>query len=368
METLAENLVWEALQKAFPKDEAAIYRDYKLSTPESSVREIDFLVIHRSLGILVIEVKAYKLEDIRETDDSGWFIQNQSRSNLRSNPLEQAKNGVYGAKEVVRKRLHDISIMFTALVALPNISRQAWQQYHRDGSQILFKEDLSSRNLIEKLTQLVRTQSSSRISGERELTDEEWRKLRTVFEPEYIVKYVAETSTSTRRPNPSRKSKIAIAENQGIFISYRRDDSAWPSGRIYATLEPVFPEKIFWDTATIKPGEDWIDAIDSALERSLVLIAVIGKLWTTVTKTDGTRRLDDPDDKLVQEIKVALDKGVTVIPILIDDTPMPKESELPTSICSLHRKQALQISPDNFEYKIGLLVDRINELVTIAAK
>ena len=46
----------------------------------------------------------------------------------------------------------------------------------------------------------------------------------------------------------------------GIFISYRREDSAPYAGRLYDWLSHRFgKESIFIDIDTIQPGEDFVD-------------------------------------------------------------------------------------------------------------
>ena len=50
----------------------------------------------------------------------------------------------------------------------------------------------------------------------------------------------------------------------GIFISYRREDTAGYAGRVSDRLSQRFgSEKIFIDVDTIEPGEDFVEAIES---------------------------------------------------------------------------------------------------------
>ena len=64
----------------------------------------------------------------------------------------------------------------------------------------------------------------------------------------------------------------------GIFISYRRDDSAGHAGRLYDRLSPNFGvEQIFMDIDYIEPGEDFVRVIEDAVGSCEILIALIGR-------------------------------------------------------------------------------------------
>jgi|SRR5215813_7823028 len=108
-----------------------------------------------------------------------------------------------------------------------------------------------------------------------------------------------------------------------IAISYRREDSLPIAGRLYDRLERRFGQKnVFMDFDSIRPGFDFCDQIKETIERSKVVIAVIGHDWLG-QKTDGTRRIDDPTDFVRIEIAHALHRGIPVIPVLVNNTPMP---------------------------------------------
>jgi hypothetical protein len=87
-----------------------------------------------------------------------------------------------------------------------------------------------------------------------------------------------------------------------------------------------------------------------------VLLALIGNEWLTVTDADGRRRLDRPDDFVRLEIETALTRNIRVIPILIDDASMPRADQLPSSLAGLVRRQALELSPNRFDYDTSRLL------------
>ena len=64
----------------------------------------------------------------------------------------------------------------------------------------------------------------------------------------------------------------------GIFISYRRQETAPYAGRIHDQLIDRFSEDlVFMDVDSIKPGTDFADAITLAVSVCEVLLALIGR-------------------------------------------------------------------------------------------
>ncbi len=141
----------------------------------------------------------------------------------------------------------------------------------------------------------------------------------------------------------------AAAEGGRVFISYRRQDSAWPARQLYEALAARFgAPKIFKDVDDIEPGEDFVDKITAAVARCDVLLALIGPHWMSMVDGQGRRRLDDPEDFVRIEIGAALARGVRVIPILIDGAPMPAATELTPDLAPMVRRQAVAIDPVSF--------------------
>ena len=137
-----------------------------------------------------------------------------------------------------------------------------------------------------------------------------------------------------------------------IFISYRRQETAWPAGRLYDVLVEHFPaEQVFKDVDNIEPGEDFVERITAAVGSCDVLLALIGPQWLTITDENGQRRLDDPEDYVRLEIETALTRKIRVIPILVDDARMPRANELPATLAPLVRRNAVEINPITFDTK-----------------
>ncbi len=150
-----------------------------------------------------------------------------------------------------------------------------------------------------------------------------------------------------------------------IFISYRREETAYPAGWLYDRLVDQFGGgQVFKDIDSIVLGDDFVDVITEAVESCDVLLALIGDEWLTVTDADGRRRIDDPEDFVRLELEAALSRTVRVIPILVDGAKMPRAEELPDSLVKLVRRQALELSPSRFEFDTDRLVRVLDQSLT----
>jgi sugar lactone lactonase YvrE len=142
-----------------------------------------------------------------------------------------------------------------------------------------------------------------------------------------------------------------------IFISYRRAETAYSAGWLYERLADRFGgDKIFKDIDSIELGDDFVEVVSSAVASCDVLLALVGDQWLTITDEEGKRRLDDPADLVRVEIEAALARDVRVIPVLVDGAAMPRADELPASLADMVRRQALELSPNRFDFDTGRLL------------
>jgi hypothetical protein len=151
------------------------------------------------------------------------------------------------------------------------------------------------------------------------------------------------------------------------FISYRRNDSAGHTGRLYDHLcKAIGENSVFRDIDTIKPGTDFVEAVREGIQRCSSLIVVIGNHWLTA-EDDSGRRLDHPLDYVRLEIGSALKQGIQIIPVLVEGAKMPDPSDLPEEISPLARRQALQLSDDRWDYDVGRLISALEKSVEKSA-
>jgi hypothetical protein len=135
----------------------------------------------------------------------------------------------------------------------------------------------------------------------------------------------------------------------GIFISYRRQSTAAFAGRLFDRLAAHFgKDSVFIDFDHIEPGEDFVEVIERNLRDASALLVLIDQGWLTALDSRGIPRLSNSSDFVRLEIAAALRRGVRVIPVLIDGTPMPSAESLPEELAPLSRRQALEISHNRF--------------------
>jgi hypothetical protein len=152
-------------------------------------------------------------------------------------------------------------------------------------------------------------------------------------------------------------AESAAGSTGRIFISYRREETAYPAGWLFDRLAHHFgAAQVFKDVDSIELGDDFVEVISRAVGACDVLLALIGDQWLTIADVQGRRRLDDPNDFVRLEIEAALRRNVRIVPILVDGANMPRTDELPTGLAGLVRRQALELSPSRFEYDLSRLL------------
>lgn len=150
----------------------------------------------------------------------------------------------------------------------------------------------------------------------------------------------------------------------GIFVSYRRKDSAGHAGRLYDRLRDHFgASRVFRDVDYLKPGEDFVEAIARAVDGCDVFIAVIGRDWHDARNERGERRLDDPDDFIRLELETALRRGVLVLPVLVEGATMVQAPDLPEPLRPLARRQAIELSEQRWDFDVLQLIRRIDDVL-----
>lgn len=152
-----------------------------------------------------------------------------------------------------------------------------------------------------------------------------------------------------------------------IFINYRRQDSEGYVGRLYDNLLQHFDrDDIFIDVDSLKPGIDFVTAIEDAVAECDVLLAIIGPQWASLVDESGNRRLEQWNDFVRIEIASALKQKKLVIPVLVGRAKMPAPGEVPEDLAGLVRRNAIEISHQRFTFDVEQLVKAIQG--TVATK
>lgn len=152
----------------------------------------------------------------------------------------------------------------------------------------------------------------------------------------------------------------------GIFISYRRKETAGQAGRLYDRLSDRFgADRVFMDVDSIAMGVDFTQAVIEAVSRCDILLALIGREWSATADETGRRRIDDPDDWVRTEIEAALQRDIRVVPVLVEGAVLPHAGDLPEGLRPLVRRQALVLSHAGFRSEVSRLVAAVEEVLGV---
>jgi hypothetical protein len=180
-----------------------------------------------------------------------------------------------------------------------------------------------------------------------------------------LTRFVVGHLQARRTTRPSHRSRDPDAgsghpdphvRRNGVFVSYRRQDEPHFTGRLVDQLAARFgKDNVFMDVDSIDPGTRFEEAIERSLQRSKVMIVIIGRRWADAVDAHGARRLDDPRDLVRREIEAAITRGTPIIPVLAEGAAMPDRSDLPDSMADLTSYHALEVSHPRFSTDIARL-------------
>jgi GTPase SAR1 family protein len=149
-----------------------------------------------------------------------------------------------------------------------------------------------------------------------------------------------------------------------IFINYRRGDDSGFTGRVFDRLVRRYTSSdIFMDVDSIPPGSNFPDLLAEWIGHCDVFLSIIGRNWENATCNNSIRRLDDPNDFVRREIALALQRDIRVIPVLVNETVMPRADGLPECLKELTHRQVVRITHDKFESDTTFLMQTIDQAI-----
>jgi hypothetical protein len=152
------------------------------------------------------------------------------------------------------------------------------------------------------------------------------------------------------------------ADGPAVFLSYRRKESSH-AGRLHDRLvERLGEDRVFMDVDSIRPGEDWTEAISRAFAKCGVMLVLIGDQWGQV-RSDSPARIGDTDDPVRLEIEAAFDQGIPIIPVLLEDAVMPRHADLPATLVKLSHLQAMRVRHETFKSDAARLLTVVQEVL-----
>ncbi len=142
-----EKLVWDSVKRAFDSRDCLGYWRYPIFSQEGKFRkEPDILIADYNLGLIVIEVKSIRIEQLVNIQGHRWQYQNFYTQ--FGNPYQQAERQLFALLEYSdREPLLRQKVTARAIVALPYITQVQWQAKGfaqlPNSPPILFQEHLS---------------------------------------------------------------------------------------------------------------------------------------------------------------------------------------------------------------------------------
>jgi adenylate cyclase len=148
-----------------------------------------------------------------------------------------------------------------------------------------------------------------------------------------------------------------------IAISYRRSSSDWAALRIFDRLTAHYGrDSVFMDIDSIPFGIDFREHVVTAVRESAVVIAVMGLDWLGV-RDHSENRIEEENDPVRIELEAALERGIPIIPVLVDRATMPKVADLPDSLKELAFRNAAQVhAGQDFDQQVDRLIRSIDRI------
>jgi hypothetical protein len=192
------------------------------------------------------------------------------------------------------------------------------------------------------------------------------------------IEDVGRNGTVTLYPSSAGKAPVPMAEppvrarstsdertavaSKRVFISYRRDDCQPQANGLNDGLrQRLDSTEIFMDVDSIPPGTDFEEYITNWIERSDIVLVLIGDNWLD-TDHRGDRRLDDPNDFVRLEIRIALQQGKKVLPVCVEGAEMPRTADLPEDISRLARIQSIELSDQRWRDDVSRLAEAVRNV------
>ena len=139
-----------------------------------------------------------------------------------------------------------------------------------------------------------------------------------------------------------------------VFLSYRRRDSSFAAQALRYALAGSGHE-VFLDTGTIAMGEAFREVIRDGLQRSSLVLALVGPQFES-------ERLHDPLDPVAFEMRQARFFGCMVHGVLLEGAPMPAEKSLPPDLRWFCKRSASALSGPALGQQIDALVAAVPQL------
>ncbi len=141
-----------------------------------------------------------------------------------------------------------------------------------------------------------------------------------------------------------------------IFICYRRAEAEYAAGALGRDLRRHFGnEQVFRDREDIDGGDSWKKRALTEIDRDSAVLVLISKEWTCCTDELGNRRLENLHDPIRLEICDGIASSAAIIPVLLENSQMPNESELPPALKPMADFHALRLRDGDWQHDLDAI-------------
>jgi CheY-like chemotaxis protein len=207
------------------------------------------------------------------------------------------------------------------------------QRYHLALVDVFLDQvgfDQLSLKLIQQIHQDYPKTTVMAVSG-RALSTAERQQLRDLG-----VISLFEKSTVTLRELCDEVNAAIQSYPYRIFITYRREDGQGFAALLRNVLnDRLGARSAFMDIFDIEGGETWDENIRQIIPECEAMVVILGKQWVDLLERNRLTAMSNPQavDYVKVEIEIALGRGISIIPVLIDGASMPDQ---PDSLPSWH--------------------------------
>ena len=120
--------VVEALKVALFRRATMGFWKYPLNTRQGQLHGPDILPLDPEWGIVILEVKNIPMRQLEGLDECSWPLRKPYFGRTELNPYEQARRQAQAVIERIRSHAALSAVSGRALVALPRITREKWEQ------------------------------------------------------------------------------------------------------------------------------------------------------------------------------------------------------------------------------------------------
>jgi len=152
----------------------------------------------------------------------------------------------------------------------------------------------------------------------------------------------------------------SVAKPTRIFVSYRRSGTSGFVGRLTDRLAAVYGEgNVFRDVDSLRTGESFERRIGTQLSEATIVVAAIEGDWVG-SRIFRRSRLQAKGDWVRKELEHALTNNIPVIPVLIGETPLPAERDLPSSLHGLLAVHTSRVRDESWSGDMPRLLQAID--------